>query len=685
MTDHEHPARPPLRNVKRETRRGESRNAERTPLRVLIVEDSEDDALLILRELKRGGYEPLHERVDTPGAMQVALKKEDWDVVISDHAMPSFSAPAALRLLRESGWLDLPFIIVSGRIGEDAAVEVMKAGAHDYVPKDSLARLTPAIERELRDAEERRQRRQAQEALRLAEEKYRGIFENAVEGIFQTTADGRLVTANPMMARIFGYASPEEMMRTVHNVAEQIHLAPAQREEFAHRMRRDGRVFEFEAQCYRKDGSKIWTSTNARAVRDDSGEIVGYEGTVEDITERKKAEEGLRRSLDRLVALHEAGHILGSTLEPEEIGTRLMGIMRRISGLTTAVISLREEDGWLSVWRSIGLEKLGPKTRYTSEVRKALDAALEKGATQVFALDPSDTEPAVGLCLPLRVRERSFGVLEVYGPEALAEKDTVEILESLTSQAASALENARLYGELAERERRLQELVGKILVAQEEERRRVAYEVHDGLAQVAAAAHQHLQAFAQYHSPTSREGHEDLDRVLKLVRQTVGESRRIIADLRPTALDDLGLEAAVRLQLEALRAEGWQISYEGNLDDERLPASVETALFRVTQEALNNVGKHARTQRVSVTLEHLRGPRETVRLSVRDYGAGFSPDAPVEASGPGQQVGLSGMRERVALLGGNFRITSRPGAGTLIVAEVPLWEPVGGPTREMAR
>jgi signal transduction histidine kinase len=239
------------------------------------------------------------------------------------------------------------------------------------------------------------------------------------------------------------------------------------------------------------------------------------------------------------------------------------------------------------------------------------------------------------------------------------------------------LENARLYEELAERERRLQELVGKILVAQEEERRRVAYEVHDGLAQVAAAAHQHLQAFTQYHPPTSQEGCEDLARVSKLVRQTVGEARQIIADLRPTALDDLGLEAAVRLQLEAKRAEGWRIGYESNLDDERLPASVETALFRVTQEALNNVGKHAHTQRVSIALKHLHDPREAIRLSVRDYGIGFSPDAPVEAPGPGERIGLSGMRERVVLLGGDFRVASRPGAGTLIVAEVPLQKAAG--------
>ena len=678
-------------NAKREPRR----DTERTPLRVLIVEDSADDALLLLRELRRGGYDPSYERVDTAEGMRAALESQDWEIVISDHAMPVFSAPAALELLRENGWPDLPFIIVSGHIGEDAAVEAMKAGANDFVSKDSLARLVPVIERELRDAEERRQRREAQEALRLAEEKYRGIFENAVEGIFQSTADGRLVTANSMMARIFGYDSPEEMTRAIYDITEQLYVEPARRDEFLRRMQQDGRVFDFETRFYRKDGTMIWTSTNARVMRNGSGEIAGFEGTIEDITERKRAEVVLRRSLDRLVALHEAGHLLGSTLEPEEIASRLLEIMRRISGLEAAAIALREA-GQLRIWRSIGLENLGPRTRDAPEVREAQEAAIESEKPRPFLLDTQrssggDREgesAAVGLCLPLLVRERAIGVLEVYGPRVLVENDTVSILESLTTQAASAFENARLYGELAEREKRLQELVGKILVAQEDERRRVAYEVHDGLAQVAAAAHQHLQAFAHDHPPQSEEGREDFARVSGLVRQTVGEARRIIANLRPTALDDFGLESAVRLHLDALRAEGWRIGYEAFLGDERLPAATETAIFRVIQEALNNVGKHAGTKRVDLSLERrppgpgAAGQRSSIRLTVRDYGRGFvveSPENREDPGSPGERVGMTGMRERIALLGGEFRVASRPGEGTLIVAEVPLLAgPVGG-------
>ena len=139
----------------------------RKPLGVLIVEDSEDDAVLVLRELRRGGYDPVFERVDTAAALEAALCNRAWDVIISDYALPSFNALGALAVVHRQH-LDLPFIIVSGKIGEDVAVAAMKAGAHDYIMKDKLARLGPAIERELREAEVRAQRRQAEEALRRA-------------------------------------------------------------------------------------------------------------------------------------------------------------------------------------------------------------------------------------------------------------------------------------------------------------------------------------------------------------------------------------------------------------------------------------------------------------------------------------------------------------------------------------
>src|ERR1051325_10463197 len=138
-------------------------------LRVLIVEDSEPDMLLLLRALQKGGFQTVHRRVATSREMGAALERGAWDLILADHAMPDFSAPQALAVVKHAG-VDIPFIIVSGHIEEEMAVAAMQAGAHDYIMKDRLARLVPAVERELREAEVRRARKESVEALRRARE-----------------------------------------------------------------------------------------------------------------------------------------------------------------------------------------------------------------------------------------------------------------------------------------------------------------------------------------------------------------------------------------------------------------------------------------------------------------------------------------------------------------------------------
>jgi len=164
------------------------------PLQVLIVEDSENDAALLEIELQQAGYETICQRVDTPAAMRAALTAQSWDVVIADYVMPQFSGLAALAMVAQAG-LDIPFIIVSGHITEDTAVAAMKAGAHDYVMKDKLARLGPAVERELREAEMRRQRRRTDETLKVEHAITRVLanaesLDEAAPGIVQLLVDG---------------------------------------------------------------------------------------------------------------------------------------------------------------------------------------------------------------------------------------------------------------------------------------------------------------------------------------------------------------------------------------------------------------------------------------------------------------------------------------------------------------
>jgi nitrogen-specific signal transduction histidine kinase/CheY-like chemotaxis protein len=179
-------------------------------LRVLLVEDSEDDARLLLRKLRQGGYAPVFEQVDTAASFVRQLEERTWDIVLSDYSLPAFTALEALRLLKEQD-LDLPFIIVSGAIGEETAVAAMKAGAHDYVMKDNLARLMPAIERELREVKGRRRRCQAEAALRESEREnrrlsreFRTLLDNIPDSLTLLDADLNVIWANRGTARMLG-------------------------------------------------------------------------------------------------------------------------------------------------------------------------------------------------------------------------------------------------------------------------------------------------------------------------------------------------------------------------------------------------------------------------------------------------------------------------------------------------
>src|SRR6202051_936789 len=156
------------------------------PLRMLIVEDSKDDADLLVRAVRGGGYDPTYEVVETSPAMRVALERADWDLITSDHSMPEFGAPAALALAKELR-PRIPFIIVSGEIDLNLAVSLIKAGAHDYVHKWELARLLPAIERVLRETEFYYERKRMEHALKASEARYRRLFETAQDGDRKST------------------------------------------------------------------------------------------------------------------------------------------------------------------------------------------------------------------------------------------------------------------------------------------------------------------------------------------------------------------------------------------------------------------------------------------------------------------------------------------------------------------
>jgi len=261
----------------------ENENIMSCPLRVLIVEDSADDTLLIAAELQRGGLDPVFERVETAASLEAALAVHNWDVIISDYSMPELTGPAALALYRQSG-LDIPFISVSGTVGEETVAEMMKAGAHDYVTKSNLARLAPAVKRELRAAKERRDRRQA-EAISgyLA-----SIVQSCDDAIIGKTLEGIVVSWNAGAERLYGYSAEEMIGRSISVLIPS--FRPEELPEIFEAIRRGEGVDGLETVRIRKDGKPVEVSLTISPIKDTTGRVVGASTVARDITRRKQEE-----------------------------------------------------------------------------------------------------------------------------------------------------------------------------------------------------------------------------------------------------------------------------------------------------------------------------------------------------------------------------------------------------------
>ena len=293
------------------------------PLRVLIIEDSDFDATLILRMLTRGGYDLHHRRVETAPELREALQ-EDWDLVIADYNLPQFSAPDALEIIKEGG-RDIPFIIVSGAIGETTAVAAMKAGAHDYLMKDNLARLLPVIDRELREARNRAGRRKTKEQLRESELRYRLLWETATDAVVLFDRQGRIHFANPAVQEVFGYRPEDLVGRDVFMLQpEEIHWSP--RGGFRNYLKHGAPSHNWRAResvGVKKDGAEfpVETAFSNIQVNDHPWHVV----FVRDITERIKTEQELRQNQEQFRIAREIQQHLFPKTAPQLEGLEIAG------------------------------------------------------------------------------------------------------------------------------------------------------------------------------------------------------------------------------------------------------------------------------------------------------------------------------------------------------------------------
>jgi|EndMetStandDraft_4_1072995.scaffolds.fasta_scaffold09635_2 PAS domain S-box-containing protein len=264
------------------------------PLRVLLVEDREDDALLVLAELKRGGFDVTHRRVETAETMREALTETGWDVIVSDYSMPVFTGIKALEVLHATG-LDIPLIVASGTIGEETAVAALKAGAADFFSKDKLVRLVPAIERELREADGRRRRRQAEAALEAVRARMQLTLQALTIGICEVDLRTDAVVLSAEFERLHGLA-PGTSPSTLAGHLATIHPDDRARATEAFEPARRGLDALLEYRVKWADNSVHWIRVIGRTLRDDAGTPVRVVGIGSDVTAQKTLEDQFRQA-----------------------------------------------------------------------------------------------------------------------------------------------------------------------------------------------------------------------------------------------------------------------------------------------------------------------------------------------------------------------------------------------------
>ncbi|MDT5122805.1 MAG: hypothetical protein QOC96_2287 [Acidobacteriota bacterium] len=483
-------------------------------------------------------------------------------------------------------------------------------------------------------------RKQVEEALRQAEEKYHSIFEHAIEGIFQTTPDGHYITANPALARMLGYDSPEELLKHRTDIARQQYVETERRAEFKRLLEEQGVVRRFEYQAYRKDGHKIWLSDNVRAVRDESGAVLYYEGSTEDITERKQVEEQLRR------AEEQARQVL-DTIAQQIWSGPTDGTLDYCNYQWRAYTGLRLEEldghGWqqmlhpddqervLTAWR----ESVATGKPYEQEERhRRFD-----GVYRWF------------LCRGLPLRNAEGRIERWYGTNTDIEdrKRAEERLRATTEQ--------------------LRALSARLQSAREDEATRIAREIHDELGAALTSLRWELESLDKTLSDSESGSQlhvmrERIKDMMRLVDTTVSTIRRITQELRPSVLDDLGLAEAIEWQAQQFQTRTGIICHcDCSLEDVALSQEQSTAVFRIFQETLTNILRHAQATRVDIMMEEEDG--EFV-LTINDNGRGITED---QKSGQ-HSLGLLGMRERAHLIGGKIDITGVEGKGTVVTLRI---------------
>lgn len=387
-----------------------------TPLRVLIVEDNANDAELLRLELRKGGFAVTSRRVETAADMGAALASEPWDIVISDYAMPTFDGLSACLLLQRTG-LDLPFIIVSGTVGEDVAVEAMRAGAHDYLLKDNLTRLCAAVRRELTEVASRRARRLAEESLAKSESRRKAFFAASPDQVFVVGRDGTILDYVPAVGVETSFAQEEVLGRTLADVFPPKPAGLSMRA--VAKALATGQVQSLECALKDRDRKVHWWESRVTTCSEDEVVIV-----ARDVTERRNAERQLR-SAQRLEAI---GQLAGG------IAHDFNNLLNVIDGCSTLLLRLIEADQEAREY----IEEIRNTVRRAAKLMRQLLTFSRNEAQKLEVLDLSEIAASAESMLRWLIRSNIKMVSNLADGLGMVECDLGQVEQILVNLVVNA-------------------------------------------------------------------------------------------------------------------------------------------------------------------------------------------------------------------------------------------------------
>jgi PAS domain S-box-containing protein len=609
-------------------------------LRILILEDTESDAELMTYELRLSEIDYSYRRVTDREQFLNALREEKPDVILSDFHLPGFDGLEALALA-EAECPEVPFIFVSGAMGEEVAIESMKRGATDYVLKDRLSRLGPAVRRALREAEERQERLQAEAALRDSEEKYRLLLRNIPAVVYKGYMDYTVDFVDEKVQDITGYSRWDFDSRKIR--WSDI-LLPEDLPEFKKAFReglKDSKSYIREYRIKKKSGEIIWIQDRGQIFCDLKGRVEYISGVFFDVTEHKGVEDALRASENRFASFMR--HLPG------------IAFMRDIQGHYLFV-----NETWERVWQLRFSDVAG---KAVHEVLPA-DKAAQLNETDRRVISRGEPVQAIE-----EISQADGNHIWLVNKFPILDKDAQPVL--VGAVGIDITRRRRAEEALWESEQRLRLLTSQLLTAQERERKRISMELHDELGQSLAVLKLQIRAIERSLEDSQQDLRAECRELLKYLDGVIDNVRRLSRDLSPAILEDLGLQSALKYLIGEV-SKHFTVSHSFEVEDldQLFPGEAQIIIYRIFQECLTNISKHAGASQVSIAIR--RQGDGLVYISLEDNGAGFDLEQISARRIAGRGLGLAALNERARMLGGTLEVRSRPGVGTRVTCVIPI-------------